>query len=861
MIVLRVAFLSLLVVSTAHAAPEARLPDYVRPLDYKIEIAPDAAAPTFAGKVELQFETTKPITTLTLNAIDLTFDTAEIDGVAATVAIDPEAATATFTPLGPITLGKHIAKFAYRGKISTNAYGLFSSTALSADGGKKRLLATQFESSGARRMFPSFDEPGFKSVFNLTAIVPQDEVAISNMPIEASAPEDGRKRVTFARTPVMSSYLLFLAVGDYESIEGQAGNTKVAVWTPRGAIHRAHYALDATIEVLTWFSDYFAMPYPLPKLDMVATPTARGAMENWGAIRFSDAYLLIDDGASQQRKQQVWSVIAHEVAHMWFGDLVTMQWWDDLWLNEGFATWASGAVAKALHPEWNVEGAHARSRDRVMQQDSRKATHPIVQHITTTAEIGSAFDDITYQKGAAVIRMLEGWLTPDTFRAGIRAYMKQHAYGNTVTSDLWDALATASKRDVRAVADSFTRQPGVPLVSVDRCAGARDELTLKQERFAATPTTKLDPLAWDVPVSAVTIDGRANSAIALAEPMLRAKLAGCTPARVNHGGTGWYRTSYTPALAQAIADAFPQAAAVDRVVLLDDSWALAVAGRSKVDPWLELVTRLGSERDASVWGSVADDLLELDAVARGMPERAKLRAWAIAQLRPGLTQVGWDARANEPPRDTLTRETLLAALSRLGDPAMRAEARKRYDAAGGDPAKLGSLATVTLDAVARGADAATFDRLFASARSAPSFLDAQLVFDALGTVEDPALVKKLLDATLTDAVPMGLRRRIIGRIAEQGDHTALAWDFSNANTDNAALGVDTRRRWAWAPGIARRFIERDRADALRDFAKKNAKRDEQPEFERAAEEIELRADRRTRLIPAVASWIETHTKS
>jgi aminopeptidase N len=296
-------------------------------------------------------------------------------------------------------------------------------------------------------------------------------------------------------------------------------------------------------------------------------------------------------------------------------------------------------------------------------------------------------------------------------------------------------------------------------------------------------------------------------------------------------------------------------------VLLDDSWALANAARAPVDQWLDLVSHLGAEREPSVWGSVADVMIELDNASRGLPERSQLRGWAMAQLRPGLALVGWDARAGEPPRDALARETLIASLSRLGDPGVRAEARRRYEEAGGDPARLGSLATVILDAVARGADAATFERLFNSARTAPSFLDAQLLFDALASVEDPALVRKLLDATLTDAVPLGLRRRIIGRVAEQGDQVQLAWAFSLANAGNPALGSDTRRRWSWAPGIARRFGERDRAVSLRDFAQKNAAPDERPEFERAAEDIELRADRRERLVPAVVGWIEAHSKS
>jgi aminopeptidase N len=855
---LRPALLSLLIATAAQAAPEARLPEYVRPTEYRVEIAPDANAPAFFGKVEILFETTKEVTTLTLNAVDLAIENAEIDGVAAQVAVDPQAQTATLTPIGPVPLGQHVAKLAYRGRIGTNDYGLFSSTTLAADGSRKRVLATQFESAGARRMLPSFDEPGFKAAFRLQAIVPAGEVAISNMPVETSEPtDDGRTRVTFATTPRMSSYLLYLGIGDYESVETNVGATKVAVWTSRGDVARARFALDAAAEVLRWFDEYFDLPYPLPKLDLVATPTAGGAMENWGAIRFSDSYLLIDDDASQRRKQQVWTVVAHEIAHMWFGDLVTMQWWDDLWLNEGFATWAAGAVAQALHPEWNMKATHAHARDRVMTQDARRSTHPIVQPVRTVAEIGAAFDDITYQKGAAVIRMLEGWLTPDTFRAGIRAYIKKHAYGNTVTTDLWDALAASSRRDVRAVADSFTRQPGVPLIGIDRCAGDRDEVTLKQDRFAAAPDTKLAPLAWDVPVGLATVDGRARATVVLIEPMLRAKLAGCTPARANPGGTGWYRTLYAPALARAMDDAFPHSATVDRVVLLDDRWALANAGRAPVGTWLELVRRLGDEREAAVWQSVSEALLELDAAARGQAVRGSLRRWAIAQLQPGLAQVGWEPRADETPRDALAREVLIGTLGRLGDMQVRAEARRRYEAANGDLARLGPLASVILDSVARGADAATFDRMFTAARTAPSFLDAQLRFDALAAVENPALVQKLLDATLTDAVPQALRRRIIGRIAELGDEAPRAWDFAVANVDRLAPGGD-RRRWSWAPAISRHFGEADRAESLRDFARRNAAPDERAQFERAAEEVALRADRGARLVPAVAAWIEAH---
>jgi len=413
-----------------------QLPRGVVPTHYDLAFTPDADKLTFTASVKIAVEVVKPTTTITLQAADLEFVKVEMAGVgAAKVSVDAEAQTATFTFDKPVSAGAHVLAIDYSGKIYKQAAGLFALD-YDTDQGKKRALYTQFENSDARRFIPSWDEPFFKATYDVQVTVPTGQMAIGNMPIAKT--EDlpgGKSKVTFATSPKMSTYLLFFGLGDFDRATAKVGDVEMGVITKKGDLAKADFALKSSGPILQWYNDYFGAPYPLPKLDHIAAPGQSqffSAMENWGAIFYFE-YALLDDPAisTQGDRQNIYTTVAHEMAHQWFGDLVTMQWWDDLWLNEGFASWMESRATEHFHPEWNSQLGSVANREYAMGLDSLATTHPVVQHVETVDQASQAFDAITYEKGEAVIRMLEGYVGPEAWRSGVRAYIKAHAHGNT----------------------------------------------------------------------------------------------------------------------------------------------------------------------------------------------------------------------------------------------------------------------------------------------------------------------------------------------------------------------------------------------------------------------------------------------
>jgi aminopeptidase N len=422
-----------------------QLPRGVVPSHYDIALTPDAASGRFTARAVITVSVGKATSSITLNAADLSFNSVTAAPAAggaaqtAKVSVDARAQTASFAFDKPLAPGLYRLALDYSGVIGTQAVGLFSLDYPGPDGKQQRALYTQFENSDARRMIPSWDEPGYKATFTLEATIPAGQMAVSNMPAASTTTlPDGRQKVSFAKSPKMSTYLLFFALGDFERATAKVEGTELGVVTRRGAIDQARFALDSSKDILREYNDYFGVRYPLPKLDNIAGAGRSqffGAMENWGAI-FTFEYALLFDPASstQHDRQEIFATTAHEMAHQWFGDLVTMRWWDDLWLNEGFASWMESRMTARLHPEWNTQLGAVGSRDGAMQRDSVATTHPVVQHIETVEQANQAFDEITYQKGEAVIRMLEAYVGENAWRSGVRSYMKAHAYGNTAST-------------------------------------------------------------------------------------------------------------------------------------------------------------------------------------------------------------------------------------------------------------------------------------------------------------------------------------------------------------------------------------------------------------------------------------------
>ena len=859
-----------LVPVAAHAAaPSARvattqLPRNVVPRHYDVSVAPDAAALTFTGTARIAIEVLEPTAAVTLNALDLTFSKVAVKSgdaaeVPATVAVDRDAQTATFTFPRPLPRGAHRLVVDYAGPIGTQAVGLFALDYETRDG-KRRALFTQFEASDARRMLPCWDEPAHKATFTLEAVVPAAELAVSNMPVEERAElGGGRARVRFGRTPKMSTYLLFFALGDLERATAAAGKTEVGVVTQRGALSQAAFALESSADVVREFDDYFGTPYPLPKLDNVAAPGRSqffGAMENWGAILSFEYILLLDPSISTLKdRQTVFSVAAHEIAHQWFGNLVTMSWWDDLWLNEGFASWMAGRTTEKLHPEWNTALESVVDRDRAMNRDAIRTTHPVVQEVRTVEQMSQAFDAITYEKGEAVIRMLEGYVGPDAWREGVRRYIKRHAYGNTVSDDLWREIEASAGKPVTAIAHDFTLKPGVPLVTLreSACVGGATRVTLAQGEFSRDEPEKA-PLAWRVPVLAQAVGGETVRALVTGG---RATLTvpGCGPVILNAGQSGYFRTLYPAPAFSAITEAFPKLAGIDQLGVLLDAWALGRAGLQPASDVLELAARTPADADPQLWERVAGILTAIDdTFDSGDGRRAAFRRFAIARLAPVLARLGWEARAGEPAPAAILRDALVGALGELGDAGVVAEARRRYAASASDPAALpGPLKKTILGVVARHADAATWDALLAAARAEKAPMVKDQLYFMLAAAADEGLARRALALALTDEPGATNTAEMISKVGVE--HPDLAFDFALANRKALDERLDATSRSRYYAGLAGRSAEKATLDKLNAYAAAHVDARSRRAVDTAVTDIDDRIRVRGRLLPAVEAWL------
>jgi aminopeptidase N len=779
------------------------------------------------------------------------------------ITIDAAAQTATFAFGQTLPAGKYWLAIDYTGKIGTQAVGMFAIDYDTASG-KKRALYTQFEAADARRMIPSWDEPAHKATFKLEAIVPQGQMAVSNMPVaERTEMAGGKARVRFQQTPKMSTYLLFFGVGDFDRATAKLGPTELGVVTQKGKGAQAQFALDSSVQVLREYNDYFGTPYPLPKLDNIASPGSSrffGAMENWGAIYTFEYAILLDPAISTQAdKQGVFGVAAHEMAHMWFGDLVTMRWWDDLWLNEGFASWMATRTTQRLHPEWNALLSTVGVRERAIERDSIATTHPIVQKVETVEQAAQAFDAISYSKGEAVIRMLEGYVGEDAWREGVRRYMKAHAYGNTASDDLWREVEAAAGQPITAIAHDFTLQPGVPMIRVASatCQNNQTTLQLAQGEFSKDKPDK-KPLAWRVPVSVKSLGAKAAPVRHLVTGgKATVTVPGCDPVVVNAGQTGYYRTLYAPAQFGEIAKRFAAIPAIDQLGILSDTWALGLAGQQASTDVMTLALATPSSADPQVWGKLAGVFEGLNGYYDGEGERlARLRAFATARLAPVLERLGWTPGANEPDPVAILRAQLIETLSALGDSKVIDEARRRY-AAGDEKSVPPSLRKTILAVVARHADAKAWDRLHAEARAEKTPLIKDQLYSLLASTEDAALAKRALDLALTDE-PGATNTPAMIAVAGQL-HPELAFDFALAHMAAVNERIDASSRSTYYPALAATSHDPAMIGKVNSYAKANlaptARRSAETAVARIEDRIRVRRDR----LQSIDQWLANHS--
>lgn len=711
--------------TNSQAVNPYRLPRNVVPWHYNLELAPNLAEATFSGTQEVSLEVREATTTIVLNSLDIEIDEAicvDKFGVrhSGAVSYDVETERATIAFESPIAAGSARLNLVFRGELNDKLVGFYRSTYTDASGVTQTLAVSQMESTHARRAFPCWDEPAFKATFDITLVVEEGLTAVSNArEVGREARGPGQVAVKFATTMKMSTYLVAFVVGPLEITEVVVtnGGIPIRLVHPIGKGHLTTYALEAASFALDFFAEWFDIPYPADKLDLVAVPDfAFGAMENVGCVTFREVLLLIDpETATQTELERLVDVVAHELAHMWFGNLVTMDWWEGIWLNEAFATFMELLATDAFRPEWQRWLSFGLSRTAAFDVDGLTATRPIEFPVISPDDAEGMFDLLTYEKGAAVLRMLQLYLGDEAFQAGIRRYLSAHQYGNTKTTDLWDAIEEASGEPVRRVMDTWIYQGGFPVVEVELDNSAHQVTVGQRQYLAASDAARQSSgKEWVVPVTLrSSVAGNVENSRLLLEPETAStlKLSGTADWVVaNVDGGGFYRVSYGPVAATGLQTNLFSLSAAERYGLLDDTWAALLANRTSSREVLDLVGALAAgETDLSVWERIGGVLRNLD---RYIPETGQT-AWQSevqSLVAPASQRLGTEPQPDESDRDRQLRGVLLGLLGTVAsDPSAIGRARELHNRhlageTGLDPA----LVAVAIEVVASQGDTKDF---------------------------------------------------------------------------------------------------------------------------------------------------------
>ena len=785
---------------------EWQLPAGVRPTRYALNLEPNFDTFKFDGYVSIDIEVSEPTSEIVLNSSELEIHYGRItlesgsSYRATDIAFDDERETATISFDSPIPAGTAQLGVDFTGELNDKLRGFYRSSYTDVDGNQRWMATTQFESTDARRAFPCWDEPAIKATFDVTLIVPEELEVISNTePVTTTVGASGKKSVRFAETPIMSTYLLAFIVGDLACVEDRTEDgVLMRVWATRGNEDKGRFALETSMELLDYFHEYFGVPYPLTKLDHIAIPDfAAGAMENWGAITYREVALLVDpENSSAGTREIVAAIVSHEMAHQWFGNLVTMEWWDDLWLNESFASWMGDKAVDYLHPEWDMWTQFlTHDTGSALNLDGLRNSHPIEQEVGNPAEIGQLFDAISYSKGGSILRMLEHYLGADAFQQGLQIYIKRHEYANARTRDLWNALGEASGQPVAEIMDTWTSQTGYPVLDTTvRRSDDAIEVGLTQSRFLyddVLGSVGVDETRWKVPITART----ASDAEPVRELMDGAEAAlSLKPAsfgqpdewiKVNPGQSGFYRVKYADDEIELLKAPIRNLTlpAQDRLGLQSDAYALAKAGHISASAYLNLAEAFSNETDPSVASDLAASLNALDNLLSDEEFYAAYQAFGRSIFKPIGERAGWDAREGEGHRDTLLRSTALGQLGRFADGDTLAEASRRFANYRQDPAAVpADLRAATFSMAAQQGGRDLYDEMWELEQGTTLQEEKMRFLHALCNFNDQALLQETLDRSLDDDYVRSQDTiRVMVSVASNRSGREQAWQFLKDN--------------------------------------------------------------------------------
>eukprot|EP01127_Copromyxa_protea_P012138 TRINITY_DN3126_c0_g1_i1.p1 TRINITY_DN3126_c0_g1~~TRINITY_DN3126_c0_g1_i1.p1 ORF type:complete len:867 (-),score=252.09 TRINITY_DN3126_c0_g1_i1:54-2654(-) len=740
------------------------LPTNVTPSHYRVHLTPNFETFKFDGKVDVQVSVKEATKTVVVNTLDLEILSASISyesgNQTGTTAIDTENEALTITFDNEVPVGAATLTITFIGVLNDKLCGFYRSKNVIGEE-VEWIATTQFEPADARMAFPCWDEPAIKATFSIVLTAPKNLVALSNMPAISETEEGDLKTTEFSVTPIVSTYLVAFCVGNFECVEGKSStNTPYRVWTTKGKKEMGRFALDVGVKVLSYFEEYYGVPYPLPKTDMIAIPDfSAGAMENWGLITYRETALLCNqETASVGAKSRIAYVVSHELAHQWFGNLVTMEWWKELWLNEGFATFVGTQAVAQFFPEWQVWKQFISDYIfRAFKVDSLRNSHPIEVDVSKARDINEIFDAISYCKGASVIRMVSNYLGEEAFRKGLNIYLNRFKYSNAVTSDLWQALSEGSGKDVNSVMNAWVSNMGFPVVSITE-TDKPGQYEVSQRRFFSfgEPTPEEDTTVWTInlgvcssknpeKISYLDVNQKSQQVTYSEED------ASTEWVKFNAGQSGFYRVQYSPALAERVAASVKSGAlpAEDRLGLVEDAFALALSGATSLVQALALTASYTNEDDYVVWSTISENIGTVGNLLSGEPAAAYLDKY-VTTLYSKIGTLGWDSKSGESDLTKLLRARVLATLGGHGDTAIVEEAKKRFATFADDFSSLSAdLAGVVFTlAVKFGGEEAVetmisiYEKMHKSSDVAPDLRIKALT--AIGFGSTPALIEKAL---------------------------------------------------------------------------------------------------------------------
>ena len=842
------------------AAVTQRLPGVARPLHYTLQLAPDLQAATFTGEETIDLTLAQAVDSIVLNAWQLKFAavTAQSDGrtLTAEVSVDPGLQQVTFHFARKLSAGPVTLKIAYSGILNGDLRGFYLSRTA-----KRNYAVTQFEPTDARRAFPSFDEPAYKATFDVSLIVPQGDTAIGNTNIVSDTPGPiaGEHTITFARTPKMSTYLVAFLVGDFKCLSGESDGVPIRACATPDKVQLAQFALSGAEFFLHYYDDYFGIKYPMPKLDMIAIPDFEaGAMENFGAITYRETAMLVNEKTASLGAKKIVAVdVAHEMAHQWFGDMVTMEWWNNIWLNEGFATWMSNKPLAAWKPEWEIPQSEAAELNQTLDLDGGRVTRAIRSRAETPGEINEMFDGIAYGKAAAVLLMTENYLGEAAFREGVHRYLQAHIYGNATAEDFWNTLQSSSGKPVDKIMESLVVQPGEPLLSFGKVHDGTVEVT--QKRFFLNPKDAEDQTqSWVLPVC------MKNSADQLDCPVLSANTQRleAKPAPVfygNAGGKGYYRSRYDSGdYQQLVRQVETSLTPPERITFLGSQWAQARAGVANVGDFLDLAAAVRDDDSSFVIGTVSAALRIIDQQVASTPqEHVELAAWVRKNFAPALTRLG-PPDAGDAPNKILLRAALYGLLGNIGaDPQIIADARQISEQYLRNPASVDpTLAATALNVAAQNGDGAFFDQLQQVSQTAG---DPQLriqAFHALASFRDATLVSRALDYALSAQVKNQDSLRLVELEMRDRRTRDVAWQYVQQNWPRVRAQITTWMGGELVESMGG-FCSADRSSQVTEFFEEHTVLASTHALDKARDSIADCVDLRATQGPNLKRWLES----